>query len=165
MGMFDNFADCQFAKDENGKLVFLPRGPHRAGYFVDAEDEQKIKPLVKIYGVAAMIVNLTGSMASIFLSQALTFDERSTSLAHKLKFGLGVYAISAALLYIGPALLLWNVYRGTVDGLCSSLPTVDPTSLRLTQLPWTSRRAVVVMVVIGLLAIALGIFVLTGYRR
>jgi hypothetical protein len=103
MGMLDNFADRQFAKDESGRLVFLPRGRRHAGYFIDAADEPKIKSLVKIYGVAAMVVNLTGSMASIAFAQMLTFDERTTSLTHKLKFGLVVYPISLALLYIGPA--------------------------------------------------------------
>jgi hypothetical protein len=165
MGMFDNFADQQFAKDESGRLVFLPRGPRRAGYFVDTTDEQKIKSLVKVYAVAAMIVNLTGSMASIAISQMLTIDERPTSLAHKLKFGLVTYLISASLLYIGPALLLWNVYRGAVDKLSASLTSVDPASLQLARLPWTSRRGAVVVAVIGLLILALGIFVLTGYRR
>ncbi len=134
MGMWDNFADRQFAKDESGKLVFLPRGPRRPAYFVDSTDEYKIKSLVKVYLVAAMIINLTGSVASIAVTQSLTFDERSAPLAYKLKFWLVVYAISATLLYIGPALLLWNVYRGVVDGLCSGLTSVDRASVRLTPL-------------------------------
>lgn len=165
MGMWDTFADRQFAKDENGRLVFLPRGPRRPAYFVDSNDESKIKSLVKVYGVAAAMINLTGSMASIAFTQALTFDERTAPLASKLKFGLVVYAISSALLYIGPALLLWNVYRGVVDGLCSSLTSVDPASLRLTRLPSTSRRTVLILVVAGLLILGLGIFAAVSYRH
>jgi hypothetical protein len=165
MGILDSFADRQFAKGENGKLVFLPRGPRRSGYFVASEDEQKMKSVVKMYGIAAIIVNLTGPFASMALTQMLTFEERSAPLAHKLKFGLVVYVISCSFLYIGPALLLWNVYRGVVDGLCSSLTRADPASLRMTPLPSTSRQAVVLLVFTGLVLITLGIFFATSYRR
>lgn len=164
MGMLDNLADRQFAKDESGRLVFLPRGPRRPGFVVASTDEQKVKSLVKIYVLAAMLINLTGSLASIAFTQALTFDERSAPLAYKLKFGLVVYAISASLLYVGPTLMLWNVYRGVVDGLCSSLTTVDPASLRLMRQPATSR-AVVILLFTGLLLLALGIFFASGHRH
>ena len=162
MGMWDKFAERQFAKDESGRLVFLPRGPRRSAYLVDSSDENKLKSLVKVYGVAAAIINLTGSIASLAFTQALTFDERSASLAYKLKFGLVVYAISSALLYLGPALLLWNVYRRVLDGLCSSLTTVDPASLRLTRSP--SHPAVVIFLLTGLLLLALGTFFAISYR-
>jgi hypothetical protein len=145
MGMWDNFADRQFAKDENGRLVFLPRGPHRPAYFVDSSDENKLKSLVNVYGVAALIINLTGSVASLAVTQGLTLDEHSAPLASKIKFGLVVYAISSALLYIGPALLLWHVYSGVLNGLCSSLTTVDPASLQLSRLPSTSRRTALLL--------------------
>jgi len=164
MGMWDKFADRQFAKDENGRLVFLPRGRHRPAYFVDSSDESKLKSVVKVYGVAAAIINLTGSMASLAFTQALTFDERSAPLAYKLRFGLVVYAISSALLYIGPALLLWNVYRRVLDGLCSSLTTVDPASLQLARLPSTSYQAVAILLLTGLLLLTLGIFFAISYR-
>jgi hypothetical protein len=162
--MLDKFADRQFAKDESGRLVFLPRGPHRPAYSVDSSDENKLKSLVKVYGVAAAIINLTGSIASIAVTQALALDERSAPLAYKLKFGLVVYAIFSALLYIGPALLLWNVYRRVLDGLCSSLTRVDPASLQLTRLPSTSRPAVVIFLLTGLLLLTLGIFFAISYR-
>jgi hypothetical protein len=165
MGMLDNLADRQFAKDENGRLVFLPRGPRRPGYFVDSADEQKIKSLVKIYLLAAMLINLTGSMASFAFTQALTLDERSAPLAYKLRFGLVVYAISSTLLYIGPALMLWNVYRGAVDGLCSSLATVDPASLSLMRQSATSGRTRVILVFAGLLILGLGIFAAASYHH
>lgn len=43
MGTWGKFADRQFAKDESGRLVFLPRGPHRPAYFIDSSDENKLK--------------------------------------------------------------------------------------------------------------------------
>jgi len=165
MGILDNLVDRQFAKDDSGRLVFLPRGPRRPGYFVDSADEQQIKSLVKIYGLAAMLINMIGSTASIAFTLWLVADEHPASLAHKLKFGLVVYAISASLLYYGPALLLWKVYRRAVVELCSSLTAVDPASAHLTRLPSTSRRIVLVLLASGLLFLALGILFAIGYRH
>jgi fluoride ion exporter CrcB/FEX len=164
-GMLDNFADRQFAKDQAGRLVFLPRGPRRLGYYVGPSDEYKFKSMVKIYGVAAALINLTGSVASLALTQSLTFDDRSASLASKLKFGLVVYAISSAILYIGPALIFWNVYRGVVAGLCSSLTTVEPGSIRLISLPSTQRRAALILIfALSLILVLIGVAVI-GYHR
>lgn len=165
MGMWDNIANRQFARDESGRLVFLPRGPRRAAYIVDNADETKMKSLVKVYLVAATLVNLTGSLASLAFTQSLTFDERSAPLAYKIKLALVVYAISAALLYVGPALLLWNVYREVVGRLCTSLTTVDPTSLRLTHPPSGSNRTVVIVLITALALLALGILFATSYRH
>ena len=100
--MLNTFADRQFAKDENGRVVFLPRGPHRLGYYVGASDESKFKSLVKLYGIAAVLINMAGSTASFGFTQALIFEERSAPLARKLKVSLIAYAISAFFLYIGP---------------------------------------------------------------
>jgi hypothetical protein len=164
MGILDNLTDRQFAKDDSGRLVFLPRGPRRPGFFVDSTDEPKIKSLVKIYILAVLLMNSIGSTASIAITLWLVNDEHPASLAHKLKFGLVVYAISASLLYYGPALMMWNVYRGVVGGICSSLTTVDPASIHMTQVP-SSRRAVLILLLSGLVLVALGIFIAIGYRH
>ena len=163
-GILDTFVARQFAKDESGQLVFLPRGHRRPGYYVGASEESKVKSLVKLYGTAAVLINLTGSVASLAFTQALTFEERSAPLASKLKFALIVYVLSASLLYVGPALLLWNVYRGEVAGLCSSLTVVDPASAQLTTLPFRARRVWGVLFA-GLLVLALGILAATTLRR
>jgi hypothetical protein len=163
--MLDIFITRQFAKDESGRLVFLPRGPSRAGYYVGAADESKLKALVKVYGVAAALINLTGSTASYAFTTWLTSSERSAPLASRLKFGLIVYAISASILYIGPALLLWNVYRREVALLCSSLDTVAPASIHLTSEHSSARRTALVFLFAGLLVLALGIFAAVSLRR
>jgi len=166
MGMWDNAANRQFAKDESGRLVFLPRGRRRDAYIVEGADENKFKSLVKVYLVAAALVNLTGSMASIGFAQSFTSYERPAPLAHQLKFGLVAYAITFSLFYLVPALLLWNVYRRAVDGLCSSLTTVDPASLQLTRLPSSSRQ-IALLLLAALMILGLGIFlvVAVAYRR
>jgi hypothetical protein len=164
-GILNHFADRQFAKDESGRVVFLPRGPRRLGYYVDASDESKFKSLVKLYGIAASLINLAGSVASLAITQSLMFDERSAPLASKLRLGLVVYAVSSTLLYIGPLLLFWNVYRGEVAALCSSLATVDPGSIRLTSMRSSTRQTALIFIIAIMLILALGIFAAVSLRR
>ena len=164
MGILDNLADRHFATVESGRLVVLPRGPKRPGYFVDSADENKIRSLVKIYVVAALLIQGIGSTASIAITQSLAFDRHSATLAHQLKVGLVVYAIASTLLYFGPAVLLWNVYRRAVDGICSSLTSVDRASVRLEPLrsarPWR-----VLLALLAVLLVVMGaILALASYR-
>jgi hypothetical protein len=43
-GAIDYPVESQFRKDPSGGLVFLPLGPRKNGYFVDAKpEEEKIK--------------------------------------------------------------------------------------------------------------------------
>jgi hypothetical protein len=164
-GLLENFAERQFAKDDSGRLVFLPRGARRTGYFVADTDESKFKSLVKVYGVAGALINLTGSVASLAFTQALTFDDRYSPPASRLKFGLIAYAISSMLLYIGPALIFWNVYRGVLAGLCSPLTAVDPSSLHLAQPASNQRRVAVILILVVAIILAIVIEALVSYRR
>jgi hypothetical protein len=165
MGTWNTFADRHFARDETGRLVFFPRGSRGTAYFVNATDAEKIKPMLKIYAVAAALINLTGSTASMAITLWLVFDAHPASVAAKLRFGAMVYAISASLLYYGPALLLWKVFRGYLDELSSSLTKVDPSSLRLTDPPLHSNRALVLVLVAGFLLLGLGIFFAISWRH
>jgi hypothetical protein len=169
MGMFsgilDTFAERQFAKDENGRVVFLPRGARRRGYYVDSADENRFKSVVKIYGLAAMLINLTGSTASFAFAQMLALDDHREPLASRLKVALIVYAITAVLLYIGPALIFWKVYRREMDGLCSSLTAADPTSVQLASSPASTQRTAMLFLLAGFLVLALGIFFAVMFRR
>jgi len=67
--IFENFAERQFAREESGRLVFLPRKARRSAYYVDGSDESKFKSLAKVYGAAAAPINLTGSMSSLAFTQ------------------------------------------------------------------------------------------------
>lgn len=167
MGVFtevlDNLIRGRFGKDESGRLVFLPLGPRRPGYYVDAADEYKITALVKLYAVAGALINLVGSVAAFALSQALLFDHRSGPLLKKLETSIVVYSICAVLLYLAPALILWNVYREVMAGLCLSLATVGPESIR--PIKCSSRlRTLLVIIAVGFMVIAIGIFVAVSFR-
>ena len=69
------------------------------------------------------------------------------------------------LLYVGPALIFWNVYRVVLTGLCSPLTAVDPSSLHLAQ-PAPSQRRIAVIVSLGVvLILAIVTSALISYRR
>lgn len=155
MGFLDSLAGRAFAKDDRGRLVFLPRGRRKRSYVVDTADENKIKSLVNLYIVANALLNFTGIIATIGFTDSLTCDERSASLAHQLKFGGVVLAIATTLFYIGPAILLLNIYRRAADRICASLTPVDPASAHLTPLPSNSRR--VLLICMGAILVVLGI--------
>lgn len=146
-------------------LSFFPYGWHRPSYYLEASDENKIKAVVTIYFVASALVNIVGSTACIAVTQALIIDEHAGPLRRKLEFGSIVYAISATFLYVLPALLLWKTYRGLLAGLCSSLATVGPDSIRQMQPPSSKQRtAVVLFVLMGSLLLILGVVVAISCR-
>jgi len=59
--MFDQAAEALFRKDASGRLIFVPRGPRKAGYYIHApSDEQKIKAMVKLQIASVMLFNLAG---------------------------------------------------------------------------------------------------------
>jgi hypothetical protein len=161
MGMFsgvlDHLARYRFLTDSSGRLAVFPFGSRRPGYYVDAADETKIKALVKIYVVAAALINVVGSVAALGFTQALVADERSAPLRSQLEFGLVVYVISALLLYLLPALLLWKVYKGAVTEVCSSLTAVESDSVReMKPLP-TPFPAVLILISAGAFVLLVGV--------
>jgi hypothetical protein len=100
-----NCSQCGFAGAN-----FLT-APQPAGKSLGGSDESHIQALIAIYKVAAALLNLVGSTASLAVSVALTSDEGSAPLAYKLRFCLVVYAISATFFYALPSLLLWKLYK------------------------------------------------------
>jgi hypothetical protein len=168
MGMFsaafDTFVQQRFRKDEAGRLVFLPYGVRRPGYYIEARDEYSIKSLVKIYAVAGALINLTGYVASFTVAQALTFHNHSGPLERRVETAIGIYIISATILFIGPALILWSVYKGVMAGLCSSLATVGPESIRQMKQPPSLRRTLMILVWAGIIFLGLGVLFAVRYR-
>jgi hypothetical protein len=156
-GVLDHLARNRFMSDSSGRLAVFPFGSRRPGYYVDAPDESKIKALVKIYVVAAALINVVGSVAALGFTQALVADDRSAPLRSQLKFGLVVYAISALLLYLLPALLLWKVYKRAVTEVCSSLTAVGPDSVREMKPTPTPFPAMFIMLSAGAFVLLVGV--------
>jgi hypothetical protein len=176
MGMFskllDGIGQRQFAKDENGRTVFFPRGRfrgfsrgrRRACYYVDAADESKLRSLVKMYALAGALINFTGSMASLGFTEALAFDH-GHALPEKLKLVLIVYLVCAVLFSIGPVLILWRVYQDAVAGLCAPLAVADPESLRLVPANSSPIRIwIAILVAAILLGVALFLLLATRHK-
>ena len=124
-------------KDSNGRLVFLPHGRRRAGYYLDsASDYQKVKAPVAIYAVANALFQVVGSTSSIIIVLGALSSDRTGSLASKLEFAVIIYIIVAFTFQWLPMLLLWRLYRSLLRELCSSLQEVSPESMgNLQKLP------------------------------
>jgi hypothetical protein len=61
--------DARCRKDSNGRLVFLPYGRRRAGYYLDsASDYQKVKALVAIYAVGTLLFQVLGSTSALVIT-------------------------------------------------------------------------------------------------
>jgi hypothetical protein len=168
MGMFsgalDNLLRQRFRTDESGHLVFLPYGSRKSGYYIEASDEYKIKSLVKIYAVAGVLINLMGYIASYSIAEALTFNNHSGTLASRVETGAVIYFVSALILLILPALVLWYVYKGVITGICSALPTVSPESIRQMARPQSQHRTVLALLWAGIIVIGVGLLLMVRYR-
>jgi len=168
MGMFsgvlDHLARNRFMSDSSGRLAVFPFGSRRPGYYVDAPDESKIKSLVKLYVVAAALVNLVGSLSCYLLAQ--TQIDRSCSLTLQFERSAGVYAISAIFLLILPAVALWSVYKGAVAEACASLTAVGPESVGEMKPPPNQFRTVLILVSVGSFVLLIGaaLLLLVGRR-
>ncbi|HXZ40833.1 MAG TPA: hypothetical protein VEG68_08830 [Terriglobales bacterium] len=128
--MFNRAADALFRKDAGGRLIFLPRGPRKTGYYIDvASDEQKIKALVKLQVTAGMFLNLAGFLGSYTIAstwESLYFTHLPISIeARALRAG-AVYLISAAVLQFTPVLILQKVYQRSLAEVCSTLQPAEP---------------------------------------
>jgi hypothetical protein len=168
MGMISEWIDqataLRFRKDASGRLVFVPFGPRKDGYYVDAaSDEQKIRSLVKLYTVASALINLVGSVGSYTFAQALMFDrDRSVPLAKQLETFIAVYAITVLVVYILPAWALWKTYRGLIPDLCASLSAVGPEQIRRMETPTLPARRRLITIGVALMLVALGVAVVAA---
>lgn len=155
----DSIAQRFFAKDQSGRTAFFPRGRRRSGYYVDAADESRLKPLVKMYAIASALINFVGSMACLGFTEALTLDHGFFQ-PEKFKLALTVYAFSLVLFLIGPGLILWRVYGNVVTGLCAPLAVADPSSVRFMPTGSGYVRATLLLLGGALILLALGLLLI-----
>jgi hypothetical protein len=154
--MFNQAVEASFRKDASGRLIFLPRGPRKAAYYVDsASDEQKLKALVKLQVVAVLFFNLGGFLVSYTLAaswNALYFTHLPISPeARALRTG-AVYVISAAVIQFTPILVIQKIYQRSLREICSTLQPADPASLTQLGDIWKPyRQRVLVAFGVGLL--------------
>jgi hypothetical protein len=147
-----------FRKDQSGRLVFLPYGPRRAGYYIDsAADDHKIRSLVTLYAVSNGLIQLVGFLSSYIISQTVIFPDHPTSLAGKLQVALIAYFISLVIFFVLPFCLLRRLYTELMSGFCSPLNQVRPESIRtLEKVPSPLRRRLILLTV-GMILILAGL--------
>jgi hypothetical protein len=165
MGMFSNWIDNNvqpmFGQDAAGQLAFFPHGWRRSGYYIEASDEGRIKPLVAMYTVAAAVVGTVGSTCTIAF---LVLADHARTWVRTLESGLIAYAIFFTLLYVLPMLLLWKTYRILLARLCSSLAAVGPEAIRGSRAPHDKlRQRIVLILLLGVLLFAVAVAVRYGH--
>ena len=128
--MFDRAADALFRKDASGRLIFLPHGPRKTGYYIDsASDAQKIKALVKLQLVAVMFFNLGGFLASYTLAatwESLYFIHLPISIEARVLRVAAVYVISALIIQFTPILVVQKIYQRSLRDICQNLQPAEP---------------------------------------
>jgi hypothetical protein len=164
MGFFDKWSEqavtLRFGKDPNGRPVFLPFGPRKAAYYLDATcDTQAIKSLIKMHSLAAAFISWLGGFSSYAFTYSLVFTERGTPLAHKLKVGITVYSICAAIFMILPTVALSRMYQRSIRDCCSSFTQLDREAMEQVETSYGTirRKAAIVgvaMILLGLLVLA-----------
>jgi hypothetical protein len=160
--MFNQVAETLFRRDAGGRVIFLPRGPRKLGYYIDAaSDEQKMKALVKLQLVAVMLFNLAGFLGSYTLAatwESLYFIHLPISIEARALRVAAVYLISAAVIQFTPILLIQKIYQRSLRDICSSLQPVESGSLgelsRLSK-PYLKRVLVVLAVTMMLIGVVL----------
>lgn len=156
-GWIEQLTNLQFRKDQSGRLVFLPYGPRRAGYYLESgADGQRIRSLVSLYAVGTGLIQLVGVMSSYIIGQALIFPDRPTSLAGKLEVGLIAYAISSLVLFILPFCLLRKLYKELIPGFCSSLTEAGPESMRTLEKVQSPQRVRMILLAVASMLILAG---------
>jgi len=157
--MMDRAVDANFRKDQSGRLVFIPSGPKRKGYFVDSKsNEEKIRALVKMYRSATTVITFL-TFPSIFVP-ALILDDYAglTPRGHRLAIALGI-PLFFWLVLVSLVWMLWRLYKAAIPSLTSSLGEVGPDAMgQLREISQPSRRLPLLVVTAFLALIVLALF-------
>lgn len=150
----EHLLDYSFRKDHAGRLVFLPFGWNKPGYHIDSpSDEEKTKPLARMYFLSRTLVQLFGNLSAFLLAEGIIFADPRSSIAHKIKVFLVVYSIAVSLFEILPLWLLGRLYRRSIPQICSAMPVAGPEEISQLDKSWSPLRRRMIFVGIGFLAL------------
>jgi hypothetical protein len=152
--------EAQFRKDPSGRLVFLPFGPRKQGYFVDSKpDEEKIRSFLKMYRSASAMINLL-IFPSVYLP-GFVLNFCGMPLRSKLGTIAGT-SLFFMLLFGSLIFVLWAVYKETVPGLTSSLSEVPPDLKgqlsEISPRPRRLQRAARLLLLVATVLLVLGVW-------
>jgi hypothetical protein len=163
--MMDWAVEQHFRKDASGRCVFLPLVRRGQGYFVDSKaDEEKIRAFVKMYRSAALLVVVVGTMGIYAWGWNPMFYAGGNPLKNRLRSLVGSSVIYLVI-YLGAALLLWEIYKRAVATFTSSLSEVGPGGAgQLSTVSQRPRSIALVCLFAGLVLAAFGILGATRYK-
>jgi hypothetical protein len=159
--LIDYGVDSQFRRDLSGRLVFLPFGPRKTGFFVDSKfDEKKLRALVKMYRTAATLIS--------WLVMGIYIYGLDGSKSHPSLRTVVVRALTYVLMLVVFTLIHWGIYKETIPSVTSSLPEAgSDTRGQLTAISPGPRRLALVFLAAGLVlaGLALAGLVMVGVRQ
>ena len=124
--MMDYHVEAHFRKDPAGRLVFLPFGPRKKGYYVNSKpDEEKIKAFVKLYRSAGVLLSWMTFPGVYIPGLLITSYLNANPLKTKLEAVAGT-ALLLLLVFLALFWMLWGIYKRTVPALTASLGEVGP---------------------------------------
>jgi len=155
-----------FRKDHAGRLVFLPFGQKKPGYYIDSpSDEQKTKPFAKMYFLSRALVQLFGNLSAFLLAEGVISADPRASIAHKIKVFLVIYTIAVFLFEILPLWLLGRLYRKLIPQICSAIPVAGPEEIGQLDKSMSPLRRRALFIVIGCTALGLLVALVAVARR
>jgi len=154
--VFDRAVDCQFKKDQSGRLVFIPFTLKGKCYFVDSKsDEEKLRGFVKLFRSTLTLISWL-SFPSVYVPAVILEDFGGLSpRGHRLAIVLGT-TLFFWLILGTLAGMLWIVYKKTVPSVTASLSEAGPDVK--SQLRGISRRPG--RVALGVAVACLGLLIL-----
>ena len=166
---FSKIMDCHveahFRKDPSGRLVFLPFGSKKKGYYVDSKaDEEKIKAFVRMYRSAGVLLSWMSFPSMYVPGFLVTSYGSANSIRTKLEAVAGTSLFSLSV-FLALFWMLWGVYKQAIPGLTSSLSEVGPElkgQLRKVSEGQQPLRRVALMCILGILLLMGGLFLATS---
>jgi hypothetical protein len=145
-----------FRKDHAGRLVFLPFGRKKPGYYIDSpSDAQKTKPFAGMYFLGRTMVQVVGNLTAFAMAEGVAFADPHTPAVHKIKVCLVIYFIAASLFQLLPMWLMWRLYRKSIPKICSDMAVagIEETS-QLDKSTSPLRRRILIMLLCLMIVIA-----------
>ena len=158
-------ANC-FRKDHTERLVFLPFGGNKPGYYIDTpSDEQKTRPFSRMYFLARALVQLVGMLSALFFAQGVAFADPRTSIAHKIKVFLVVYCVAISLFELLPLWLMSRLFRKSIPEICSAMAVAGVEEISQLNRSMSSLRRRLLLALGGLMILIAGIALVLAVRR
>jgi hypothetical protein len=162
----EHLLSASFRKNHAGRLVFLPFGANKPGYYINsASDEQKTKPFAKMYFLSRALVQLVGMLSALFFAEGVAFADPHTPAIHKIEVFLVIYSITIFLFELLPLWLMSRLYRKSIPEICSAMAVAGVEEIRQLDGSMSPLRRNILVALGGLMILIGAIIAVLVARR